>query len=242
MRLPKPPADLPDAKSPEDWEAVLAGLRRDAAAGQAELAEIEAERRGLALASVSGDRDAMERIAGLNQRQDATARRVDVLGAAQDAANAGLAAALARREQAVAGTRRAEACTTARALLAQSARVDAALAELTAALASRAALARRLAGTGGPSVNHLMNRTRLLSAATHAGLDGQLEIGRAPRHLSAPLRQIDRTLLRDLLPPGEAEDGEAESAPPPPGVAQLGPISPPPPVPPPAPRDPAVRW
>lgn len=240
MRAPRTPADLPDAKSPEQWEAVLAALRRDAAAGQAELEAIEAERRGLALAATSGDTAAMAQVAELNVRQATVARRTDLLTAATDGASGKLAEALAARQRAAAATRKGQAATVAEALLAQSVRADAAFAELTAALGARAALARRLAGTGGPSVNHLMNRTRLLSAATHAGLDGQLEIGRAPRHLSASLRDIDATLLRDLLPPGEAEP--ERKAEPRHGTVQLGPISPPPPVPPPAPPDPAVRW
>lgn len=224
-------------RSPEDWEAVIAGLNRDIAAAQDELAEVEAARRPLALPSVSGDRDALEQVAELNRRQFEVARRIDILRVAAGEAGERLTEALAQRARAAEATRRAEAVVTAEALVAQSARVDAAFAELTAALSARAGLARRLSGFGGVSLRHLQNRVRLLAAAQNAGLDGQLEVGRVPRHLAAPLVAVDKTLLAGLLGDPGPEARRAATPPVQMGEIVMRPVAPAPA----APHDPAVR-
>lgn len=230
-------AGVPEGeRSPEDWEAVIAGLNRDMAAAQDELAEVEAARRPLALPATTGSPEAMAEVAELNRRQFEVGRRIDLLRVAAGEAGERLTAALADRARAAEATRRAESVVVAEALVAQDERVDRAFAELAKALSARAGLARRLSGYGGVSPRQLQNRTRLLAAAMHAGLGEQLEVGRVPRHLAAPLADVDRVLLTGLLGDPGPEARRAASPP-----VQVGAWPAPRPVPPAAAHDPSIR-
>ena len=221
----RPVLNLPeDVQTAEGWRDALAGLARDEAEMEAGLEAVRAERKALALDIARGEPAAVKRNAELNARQVELLNNLDLLLVVRGAAQEKLALAELAEAAVVADVRRAEARGLAEALVEQSERADAAFAELTAALSARGVLARRLAGYGGVSLNQLLNRVRLLAAATNAGLDGVLEIGRAPRHLAAPLREIDRTLLRELLPAGDPPAKPSQTDHPDPAAAQLGPI------------------
>lgn len=235
----RPAAGVPEgAQTPEDWEAVIAGLNRDMAAAQDELSEVEAARRPLALPAATGSPEALAEVAELNRRQFEVARRIDLLKNAVGEAGERLTAALADRARAAEATRRAESVVVAEALVAQDERVDRAFAELNAALGARAGLARKLSGYGGVALRQLQNRTRLLAAAMYAGLDAQLEVGRVPRHLAAPLAAVDRTLLAGLLGDPGPEARRAASPPVQVGELVMRPVAPAPA----AAHDPSVRW
>lgn len=230
-----PEGEPEGGKAPEFWEGVIARLKADIAAAEAEREEVEAARRPLALPAATGDAAAMAEVAAGNLRWTEIGRRIDLLTIAVGDAEEKLAAALAERARAVAEVRKGEGRALAAALLEQSKRADAALREAAVALAARAALARQLNNYGG-NYAALVSKGRLAAAVGHAGLADQIEARRSPRGMHAPLPAIDSVLLRGLLPPGTAEAEEHGP------VVQVGPLPPPRPVPPAPPHDPSVRW
>ncbi|MDO9713766.1 hypothetical protein [Paracraurococcus lichenis] len=185
--------------------AILAGmndLERHRRAAAAELERVVAERAALAKAVVGGDRLATARCAWLNARTAELLIEVDGAIARKDAAAEQLGDLLEARQRGRAAqpVQRGDKAATARALLAQSRRVDELMAELKAALVQRDVLARRLLGMG-TVCRQVLNPARVRAAAAHHGLLDQLAAAPCPERLFAPLADADEVALRDLFRP-----------------------------------------
>jgi hypothetical protein len=197
MPTQEPAGGLPE--SSQDWAGLIGALQQDQELAVQALDGIEAERRPLALASMTGDRKAAQQVADLNRREAELRAIVATRRAALEDAEARRQASAEREREAMHAARREEARVLKGELLAVDAEVDGDFRRLAVHLTKRLGIARQLTAYG---VTHrqLVNKTRLLAAAGHAGLNSDLlDIGRAQRGLHAPLAEIDAKMLATLL-------------------------------------------
>lgn len=199
---PGPPSEDPDAGFAAGLCATISTLEADRGALERELVEVDARRRLMAPLAAGKLRRTVERavaeIAGLNRRHSEILVRLDVLSVRR--------ARVGQQDDAQHRNHRpGDVGALARALVAQSKRADAALILLSAALARREALARKLAGASAVHLRHLQNPARLRGALGHYGLPARLDIQHGPPRLFAPLASADGMYLHHLLGPQPVE-------------------------------------
>jgi hypothetical protein len=195
-------------QSSVEWDALIAGLTGQRDAVETELAGIADARRPDALGAMTGDAKAAARVLELNGREAELRGTLATLEDALADAGARRAAAAEAEGAAAAAARKAEAARIARELLAADRQVEEALEALGAALRTRHALVRALAGHGMPE-RRLSSPARMAAAATRAGVAGFLPMERTR---SASLEETDRGILGALLGAVPAGEVPAEAA------------------------------